>query len=286
MSKLTLHINKPGLQTTIQDKGRKGQQHLGVPFGGPMDEKSADGANWLVGNKAGSALLEMTLIGPEIEFQGNGFIAITGANLSPQINNKEVALNKTLTISDGDILTFGACKYGCRSYLAVGGEWLVPDWLQSVSAYSNIFTPHSILKKKDTIDIKTTRPSLKQLLASQSMIFPQEVRVRVTKGPEINQFSKHELNQLLQYGHLVSKEANRMGYRLSTRLKNYTSHSELISSGIIPGTIQITNEGQPIILMKDAQTTGGYPRIATIIKEDLNIVGQLKPGDTIWFALI
>ncbi len=286
LSKLVLHIDKPGLLTTIQDTGRMGYQHLGVPFGGPMDQKSADGANWLVGNEVGSPLLEITLVGPKIIFNGNASIAITGANLSPQINNQQVALNKTLDIADGDTLSFGACKYGCRSYLAVGGDWSIPKWLQSASAYNSFFTPQSILKKEDLIHIKTNQLISKQLSASQNMIFPDEVKVRITKGPEFNTFSQLCIDQLLHQGHEVSQEANRMGYRLTTRLKDYSRNTELISSGIIPGTIQVTNEGQPIILMKDAQTTGGYPRMATILKEDLNIIGQLKPGDQVWFALI
>lgn len=286
MSKLELYIVKPGLLTTIQDGGRKGFQHLGVPFGGPMDEKSANGANWLVGNALGSPLLEITLVGPEIKFIGSGTIAIAGANLSPEINHQEIAMNQTLDISDGDTLSFGGCKYGCRSYLAVGGDWRVNEWLQSVSAYNSFFTPQSILKKEDRILINASQTTAKQLSASQNMIFPHEVQVRMAKGPEFNQFSQRVIDQLLQHGHEVSQGANRMGYRLTTKFDNYSNKVELISSGIIPGTIQISNEGQPIILMKDAQTTGGYPRFATIIKEDLNIVGQLKPGDIIWFTFI
>lgn len=285
MSDLKVHIRKPGLHTTIQDKGRMGYQHLGVPFGGCMDVKSAKGANWLVGNAPDAALLEITLIGPEIVFHGSGQIALTGANLSPKINGEPIPVNQTLQIADGDLLTFGKCKYGCRSYLAIAGNWLVPQWLKSASAYNAQFTPKSILKKGDSIAVETTSAEFKTLSASQNMIFPGEVRVRMSRGPEFDSISEDVLDQLLDCDHSISVYANRMGYRLETKIKRYKAASELISSGIIPGTIQITNEGQPIILMKDAQTTGGYPRIGTIFSSDLNIVGQLKPGDKIWFDL-
>lgn len=286
MHKLELHFLKSGLQTTIQDKGRVGFQHMGIPFGGPMDEKSARGANWLIGNPYDAPLLEITIVGPKILFKGSGSIAITGANLTPSLNKEVIPLNQTLQIGNGDVLTFGKCQYGCRCYLAVAGIWQIEKWQQSTSALNEIFTPNSIIKKDDVISIDTHQCEFKSLSASQQMIFPKEVRIKIRKGPEFDAFSTEEKTQFLENGHIISNEANRMGYRLNTRLKPFKTKQELISSGVIPGTIQISNQGQPIILMKDAQTTGGYPRIANVLETDQNILGQLKPGDKVWFSLV
>lgn len=290
MSKLIVRFVKPGLSTTIQDHGRPGLQHLGIPIGGPLDRQSAFLGNKIVGNDTVSPVLEVTLLGPEIEFSADCSIAITGANLSPTINGASCKMYRLLSITAGDILKFGQPITGCRSYLAIAGDWQVDKWMGSASTTTHqpdLFTPKSLIRKNTEITIIASEKRVKQPgTTSVAPKFLNNVVVRVMPGPEYNLFSETFIKAFLNTKHKLSNDCNRMAYRLMDNIPGFKPDQELISSGIVPGTIQITNEGQPIILLADAQTTGGYYRIANIIDEDLDILGQLKPGDKISFQLL
>lgn len=289
MSSVKLTIIKPGLQTLIQDKGRIGYQHVGVPVSGPLDRKSAKLANEIAGNEVFNPVMEITLLGPKIKFSGACHIAITGASLSPTINGVPVEMNSKLSISAEDELTFGKVEYGCRAYLAVAGTWKLKPWLQSVATATHIpeiFTPDSYIKAGSKITIETHTHDNSAKIKNHVTPFANSLRVRVMPGPEFDQFSNLQIGSFFSQGHRLTQDANRMGYRLDSKIKDFASTRELISSGTVPGTIQITNEGQPIILMADSQTTGGYFRIANVIDDDLDALGQLKPGDEVWFTLI
>ena len=292
MSKLKLYFEKAGLQTTVQDQGRYGHQHLGIPINGAMDQNSALLANELVRNQTSSPVFEITLIGPRVIFKGDGVIAITGADLSPLINEQPSRMNSPMKISDGDTLTFGKPKLGCRAYLAVRGNWEVSEWLGSASASAvdgETLTPGNIVSdgsvfsfENDNLKIRTS----KNADMRKSTKIQSPLKVRVMPGPEYSTFDQETLTYFFGYWFPISQEANRMGYRLDKNLKDFKMKQEVISSGIVKGTIQITNDGTPIILMADAQTSGGYPRIANIISPDLDRVAQLKPGDLIGFELV
>ena len=286
---INLHFSKPGLQTLVVDQGRNGYQSWGIPVGGAVDRTSASLANWLVCNSLSSPVLEITLLGPSIEIEGEGQIAITGADLSPKVNEQEIPMFETINLTNRMKLSFGEPKKGCRVYLAVGGLWQLEKWLSSYSALaydSTGITKSSVIKKNSTLSIDVKRSiTPKRIPKNQKPDFPNPLTVRVLPGPEFDSFSKDVQQQFFNQSFKLSPQSNRMGCRLNPELKNST-RSEMISSGVILGTIQITSSGQPIILLTDAQTTGGYPRIANVISADIDALGQLQPGDEVKFVLL
>lgn len=288
--KIRLHFKKPGLQTTIQDQGRTGYQGMGIPVNGAMDKASARAANRLVGNDENAPVLEINLLGPGIRIEGSGQMAITGADLSPKINGAFVAMYETLDVEDGGVISFGRPVTGCRAYLAVGGSWQIEPWLGSYSASAtkaSELTPQSVIKKEQVLEVEYeelippfTIPPEEQPDLNQLNI------IRVLPGPEFSLISNLAIGDFFSKDFKISNDSNRMGYKLEGRLAHFESALEVISSGIIPGTIQITNAGQPIILMADAQTSGGYTRLVNVITEDLDKLAQMKPGDVIRFRLV
>jgi antagonist of KipI len=288
MDAFKLTFLKPGLHPTVQAQGRLGFQYLGVPINGVMDKHSANLANDLVDNESDAPLFEITLIGPRIQFSGKGQISITGAALTPQLNGKVIEMYTTLEIVDGDLLEFAQPIEGCRAYLAVGGVLKVQQWLGSASASDpKTFTPQSLIQSGASfIATSKKKTTIKSIPLNERPIINQQLKIRVMKGPEFHEFPKKVINHFFKYWFQISKDANRMGYRLDKTLPGFKSEIEVISSGIVPGTIQITNSGQPIVLMADAQTSGGYMRIANVLTKDLDKVAQLKPGDLIGFELV
>lgn len=283
-------IIKPGLFTSIQDLGRIGNQDAGIPFGGAMDIEAHKIANELVDNPHDNPTLEMTQIGPELAFEGNGQIAITGAEMKVELNGRPVALYETLDIKSGDHLVFHQTTLGCRTYLAIKGDWLAEKWLNSYSVVANLMNIKGVPKSlKSGNEFEVTITSF-----IPQRVYPLHLRpvysscyiIRVVTGPEFEQFKIEDIQSFFESIYLVSSDSNRMGYRLDGKIENYSPATEEISSGIVPGTVQITNSGQPIILTADAQTTGGYPRIVNVVNEDLSIVAQMKAGDEVKFMLV
>jgi len=291
MSKnVVFHFRKPGLQTLVQDHGRIGQQAFGVPEGGVMDRSSSCIANWLVGNQPNAPVLEMTMIGPEIEIEGDCQIALTGADISPMLDDYPAAMYKTLSMRSGSKLSFGPIKNGCRAYLAIRGKWMVKKWLESQSAFllgDQDLTPDSIPTKGSMISIRSIDPiSTREFAPELRPNLVDKTKISVLPGPEFNDFSEDAVGYFFKRGHKITADSNRMGYRLDTELPGFNPENDVISSGIVKGTIQVTISGQPIILMADAQTTGGYPRLANVITAHLDKLAQLKPGDEIRFSLV
>ncbi len=286
----TFHFKKIGLLTQVQDMGRIGYQAFGVPVGGAMDKASAQTANWIVGNPPNNPVLEITLLGPQIEIKGNGQIAITGADLSPQIDGKSMPMFETVQVSSTSVLSFGKIKNGCRAYLAIRGDWIVKKWLGSCSASSNNsagLTPDSNFQKGSILTVKTKLPIPKRTLPAEVCPVHSDLcKVRMVEGPEFEKFSARMVGFFFSRSYKVTPDSNRMGYRLNAEVVDFKPDREIISSATIPGTIQITNAGQPIILMADAQTTGGYLRLANVISADMDKLAQVKPGDEIWFSLV
>jgi biotin-dependent carboxylase-like uncharacterized protein len=284
-----LHFLKSGLQTTIQDLGRIGHQQVGIPVSGAMDKASARLANDLVGNPAEYPLFEITLLGPSIRFEGACQIAITGATLSPEINGQAIALNQTINVSDGDLLNFGRPIAGCRAYLAVRGQWKVTKWLGSCSASTSkgeIATPDSWIKKDACIEVESDSPIPLKTASETLQLDALQTPIKVMQGPEFHLFSNLFVGLFFSKTFTITPDSNRMGYRLKEPIEGYESLGEIISSGVIPGTIQITNAGQAIVLMADAQTTGGYPRLLNLLTPEIDRMAQLKPGDQVRFELV
>lgn len=276
--------------TTIQDMGRYGVQEYGIPVGGVMDEFSATVANWLLGNEATSPILEITLMGPTVKVSGEGHIAVAGADFDFKINGQPYALLQTIKVKEGDWISFGKIKRGCRAYLAVSGQWQISKWLGSAAAathMANITTPHSRIQSGDILEIKASQ-SIRERNLKPDLLNGQleQGLIPVLAGPEFDSFSRESIGFFFSQKYSISADSNRMGYQLDPTLPNYHAQEALISSGTVPGTIQVSNGGKLIILMKDAQTTGGYPRIANVTRIGINRLAQLKPGDHCRFLLL
>ena len=289
MNEVRVHIEKPGMYSTIQDGGRRGYRSSGVPVSGPLDQRSASIANWLVGNAPNAPLLEITLLGPKIRIEGTVAIAFTGASIKPYVDGNPVPLYETICITGDNTISFGTPpQNGCRLYLAIGGEWQIMTWLNSASALSQLasaFIPESVLKAGQVIHVNAGGCTDRRVCPTHLRLkIPSQVILRVLKGPELRD-DDELMRQFQSATFTISQDSNRMGYRLLPHLENH-SLEEMISSGTVPGTIQMTKAGQPLMLMKDGQTTGGYPRIANIISADLDLAGQLKPGDNVQFRFI
>lgn len=284
---VALEIIKPGMLSLLQDAGRSGYQAYGLPGGGALDRQAAAAANYLVDQSPDHPVLEITLLGPDIIFRGAIQIALTGADLSPMLNGQPVTMYQTLSIMPGDRLTFGARREGCRTYMSVRGDWQIPAWLSSKSALrigGQTWPEGSVLEKEKPVRIQISKPLAEKRIIKRPF-YPSQVSVRLMPGPEFDGFSSHLIHHLTSYAFTLSSDCNRMGCRLVEPLPGYERKEELISSGIVPGTLQVLPTGQLILLLADAQTTGGYPRIANVEARDLDVIAQLGPGDKIRFVL-
>ena len=300
----SITILKPGLFTTIQDAGRWGCQDRGVPVSGPMDRQAHRLANALVGNAPDAATLEATLLGPELRFDHPAVIAVTGADLEAAIDDKHAAIDTPHRVKSGGILRFGARRSGTRAYIAIGGGIDVPVILGSrsthvVSGLGGI--DGRALRAGDRVALgspnsqqgESNRPWRKPLRFAPQVTAdrtPHGARLRAMRGPQDYQFEESAFEWLAGMRFTVSPQSDRMGYRLvpgSGRVPNPESRipeGSMISDAAFTGGIQIPPSGNPILLMADRQTTGGYPQIATVITADLPLAGQLAPGDWIEFA--
>jgi len=288
-----MKILNPGMYTTIQDLGRYNYQKSGMSVAGAMDLFSLRVANILVGNRDGEACFEATLMGPEIQFDGDALIAVTGGDLGPKINNKAVDMWSGVKVSDGDILSFGTLKSGCRSYIAIAHGIDVPDVMGSKSTYVKGKVGGfggRILRADDEIKIVTAaEDNFTGIIKIPTEFIPSYNKdniLRVVMGPQDDYFTQDGISTFSDSEYEVTKEADRMGYRLSGPEISHKVGADIISDGITMGSVQVPGHGFPIIMMADRQTTGGYTKIATIITPDINTVGQLKRGDSIRFKLI
>lgn len=287
---IELRIEKAGLLTLIQDRGRSGYQAQGLPVGGAMDRRATRAANWLVGQEEDAPVLEMTLQGPDIQFSGAIQIAITGADLRPELDGIAAPMYRTLEIRAGQRLRFGSAQSGCRAYVAIRGQWQIPVWLGSYSALpigGRYWPPGSRLEKGMLIAIDPIDPIVPRSVPPGDRPFhAHQLTVRVMPGPEFSWFSEAAVRYFTTHPFSVDPDSNRMGYRLRERMPDYQPQKELISSGIVKGTVQVLPAGNPVILLADAQTSGGYPRIANVVDRDLDDLGQLVPGDKVRFMMI
>lgn len=279
-------IIKTHFPVLIQDAGRLNYLKNGVPMSGAMDMQSAAIANQLVGNTTDSPVLEITLPGTEIFVAEKCQIAITGGDFSPQINKRSIPMWETVTVEQASTLVFRKIKSGCRAYLAVNGRLELKPWLGSYSAFGEL-TPSFILKSGAELQVVQNDFIGKKIYPEKYRpAFKNTHKIRVTKGAEFDDFSKSEINFFLKTGFKIDPNSNRMGYLLKEGFNDFKQKKEMISSGILPGTIQVSNGGKLTILMRDAQTTGGYPRIANVLQEDLNKLAQMKAGDEIYFEIV
>ena len=301
---MPLHILRPGLLTTVQDLGRTGYQQDGVVVSGAMDATALRVANLLVGNEEHAAGLEITVLGPRLRFGADHLIALTGADCSATLNGEPVGHNRAIWIAAGAELALGAAKTGCRAYLAVAGGVAVPRVLGSRGTYLRAAfggLAGRALQAGDELPVGAPSASgtrLAHRLARPSAGWapagftpgpglcpvPRPVPVvRALRGPEYAWFTAESQRAFWQAPFAISPEADRMGYRLQGPPLARHDGAELLSSAVALGTVQVPAGGQPIVLMADHQTTGGYPRLAQVISADLGVLAQARPGQALRF---
>ena len=287
MRKMTgsIDVLTPGLLTSIQDKGRFGFKRFGVPVSGTMDHQSAAMANHLLNNDASAAVMEITLTGPQLVFNSDTLIVITGADLSPAVNGGACFMNRPVQLSAGDLLSFGGARKGVRAYLSVKGGFQTEKVMNSFSYYSGI-TSNALIKKGDRLSIHSSRSSgqLKSVVKEDPTLF-DSLELPCTAGPEFEILKQEDQKSLFDLEFSVGGDNNRMGYRLNENNLSYPESYSMLTSSVLPGTVQLTPSGQLIVLMRDCQTTGGYPRILQLSETAINRLSQKRTQDRVQFAI-
>jgi antagonist of KipI len=289
MTPASLQVIKPGLLTTVQDLGRYGHQASGVPVAGPMDSFSHRLANQLLGNAADAATLEITLIGPELVVDADTTIAVAGAQFEMTCDDRPAPIGASFAVRAGQRLKFGRILQGARAYLAVAGGVQTPPVLGSRATHlvSRIggFQGRA-LAAGDRVPIPAPAAWCPPRKAP-GLTLPTKGRalLRVVPGPQDHWFEHDALKTMSGVSFRISPSSNRMGYRLQGPPLRRVHAGELISEPVGLGAIQVPPAGEPILLMADRQTAGGYPKIGHVIAADLPLAGQLAPGDFIEFVL-
>lgn len=305
---MSVTVLNPGLLTTIQDLGRIGYQKYGVIVSGAMDTYSARLSNIIIGNEEKEGVLEITMTGPSLELKEGTLFSITGADLSPTINNISVPMGRPIYIKEDCILKFGVSKTGSRSYLSVAGGFDIPFVMDSKSTYLRAEIgglKGRALKKNDVLKIgrKSTISSkiidkLKDMRSEGSFIAPrwyvkeyniknsEEAVIRVFEDRQYNKISDESINKFFSLEFTIDVKSDRMGYRLKGPKIELKEKLEMISEEVSLGTIQIPPDGNPIILLADRQTAGGYPKIAHVAFADISKIVQMKPNSKLTFKKI
>jgi len=297
-----IKVIKPGLQTTVQDKGRIGFYEIGMPPSGAMDLYSFRISNFLVGNDENAAVLEITYMGPELEFQEDTLIAITGGEIPPKLNGQSVPMWQSMNVKAGDVLTFDFVRGGARAYLSVAGGIEVPLVLGSRSTYTLCgiggYQGRALLAGDELLTGEVIRTS-KAGLAIPSDLTPRFNRfheIRVTVGLCSYRLTEESKQRFLSLDWTVTPEANRVGYRFKGERLNFVPREQPFGAGSNPsnvvdlgypiGSIQVPDGVEPIALLNDAVTGGGYATVATIISADLSQMAQVKTNEKVRFVAV
>ena len=289
---MSITVLHPGMLTTIQDQGRVGYQQFGVPVSGAVDPRSAAVANILAGNTENEAVLECTVMGPQLRFDAAAVIAIAGADLGPTIDGVPVNNYRALSVAAGQTLRFTAPKCGCRAFIAVAGGLDVPEVMGSRSTYMKAKIGGYQGRKLEKEDVLPLRDSGAMPRRLETRFIAPEFRampvytLRVVLGPQDDAFTKEGVETFLTGSYAVTNEFDRMGCRMEGPEIAHKSSGDIISDGIAFGAIQVPSSGQPIVMLSDRQTTGGYTKIANVISADFRVLGQLKSGDKVKFERV
>ncbi len=285
---MSITVLNPGLLTTVQDMGRIGYQQFGISASGVMDPRSAAIANILVGNPQEEAVLECTLIGPQLRFEHDNTIAVTGGDLTPTLDGNPLPMYRAVHIRKGQIIRFITPKTGCRAFLAFTGGLDIPKVMGSRSTDMKAKIgglDGRKLQKGDVIGFRA--PGSPQDIGARSLIpefVPQPVyTLRVILGPQDDSFTPEGRQTFFTQTYSVTNEFDRMGCRLDGPVIQHIKDGNIISDGIAFGAIQVPSEGKPIIMLADRQTVGGYTKIANVITADFRILAQIKTGDKVRF---
>ena len=306
----TMQVHKPGLLSTLQDAGRYGYQKYGVIVSGAMDSFAHKAANLLVGNGEDEASLEITVIGPVLTFDAPALIAIGGSDLSPRIDGTPVPLWRPVYVPAGATLQFGSAREGCRCYLAVAGGFDVPQRMGSCSTYLRAGLGGFEGRALKAGDRLRTKPAtalgariLERMRGGQAggapfasvawrvsyelmPAYEANPKLRVLPGAQFELFDEAGLETFFSAEFKVQPQSDRMGYRLAGQPLQMRERREMLSEPVTFGTIQVPPDGNPIVLMADRQTTGGYPKLAQVISADLPLLAQAQIGSSVRFQQV
>ncbi len=300
---MAIRVKSPGLLTTVQDTGRFGEYAIGMPPSGAMDVFSYQVGNYLVGNEDGAAGLEVTYVGPELEFTEDAVVAVTGAEMPPKINGEEAPTWETLQVREGDVLSFDYLKNGARSYLAVAGGIDVPVFMHSRSTYTLIgLGGHEgrALKEGDELPLGSARNGEarigKRVEDDHIPRYTKETELRVIIGLASYRLTEESMKEFLNVEWTVTPDADRVGYRYRGGELGFVEREQPAGAGSDPanvvdfgypiGSIQVPGGVEPIVLMNDAVTGGGYATIGTVISADRDRLAQSKTNDKTRFRSI
>ena len=303
---MSCRVLHPGVLTTVQDRGRAGHQRQGIPVSGAMDELSLRVANLLVGNDEGAAALELTLMGPTLRFDEQTLIAFGGADIGASVDGTRIPPWRAVCIAAGAIVTMDAAVRGCRAYLAVAGGIEVPPVLGSRATYLRAAlggVEGRALRRGDVLAFGAA-PELSHRIAAATLegaaagkvalarwstaptlipFFASGRPVRLLESEHTTMLTAQSVERLWAAEFRIGAQSDRMGYRLEGPNLELTEPVEILSEAVAFGTVQLPPGGNPIVLMADRQTTGGYPRVGEVASIDLPLVAQLKPGDRLRF---
>jgi antagonist of KipI len=274
----SFEIIKAGMMTSIQDLGRKGLAYFAIPTSGVMDKSAARIALLILHKNENSPLLECTSSAPEIKFNDETRIVITGADFNWKLNNDPINRNSILSVKKNDILKGNFSKDGLRGYIALGGDLEIEKVYDSFSTYTNAKLggfQGRLLRKGDILKWKNT-----------NFVFSKNKIIPIKKGPEFNLLSEESMELLTSNIYKIGIDSNRMGVRLEGKKLNNTNFQLENSVPVLPGFIQLPPSGLPIIVLQDGQTTGGYPRIAYIQNKYLSELNQIPLGGGFQFQLV
>lgn len=274
-----------GARTTIQDLGRPGHAHLGIPASGAADQESCTLANRLVGNAEGAAVLETTLRGPVLRFIAPATVALAGADVDAALDGRPVAMRAPFRIRQGGELRVGTAARGLRTYIAIRGGIDAPLVFGSASSDQLTGLGPAPLRAGDTLDLGTQALAAPMVDVAPVPTLGPEVTLHVVPGPRDDWFAPDALTALLTQPFAVGGQVDRIGARLTGPALTHRSTDELRSEGVVRGSIQVPPSGDPILLLADHPTTGGYPVIAVLVEAAQARAGQLRPGDVVRFRL-
>jgi biotin-dependent carboxylase-like uncharacterized protein len=288
-----LKVLAPGLHTTVQDLGRVGYQAIGVPVSGALDGVNLRLANALAGNPPGTPALEILISGPVFEIAADSVrVALAGAGASLAIGAEKtrVDVGQSVSLPRGELIEVVAGRQSACCYLAIEGGIAVPHVLGSASTYVRAAIgglEGRALRKGDLLPLAIARASDRPELRIPSPVpGTGDQPIRVVLGPQQEYFTEEAITALLGGEFRISQSADRMGMRLDGPLLQHRNGWDIVSDAIMTGAIQVPGSGQPIVLLADHQTTGGYPKIATVISADLPVVARRRPGDRLRFAAV
>lgn len=288
---MCIEIIDGGALTTVQDLGRFGARLSGFGTNGVMDEASARLANALVGNSQDCAVLEMTLLGARLRFTQSCCFSLCGADMQPMLNGNKIKMNKTYFVNPSDVLALGLSVSGLRTYFAVGGGIDCTAFLGSRSTDLKCGVGGYYgrrLQRGDVLSVGKEKGHIYNPSYAQTEYIPpsQHVTVRAVRGPQYDMFDENGRTAFWKSEYTVTPQSDRMGIRLDGDKITSKGTTDIISDAIVKGSVQVSANNLPIILMSDAQTTGGYAKIATVITPDLPLLAQLKPEGTVRFSEI